>query len=202
MFGPFVVGMMARPHAGKKRRGKLAAGNKANNEGIGQAMLWLASGPTMEPLYQGDPVLAVAAVDEATAVAALEAIDIAFEPLPFVIDPLESLRPGGPNARGDNNVWLPPGKSGELDRIGKLKWTEADFAAAGPKRLPWGKTPAAWSFGDVEAGLKQAALVLDETFVTANVSHQALEPRATLAWWENGKLHLVAGTQSTMAFAA
>jgi len=153
---------------------------------------------TMEPLYQGDPVLAVAAVDEATAVAALEAIDIDFEPLPFVIDPLDSLRPGGPNARGDSNVWLPPGKSGEPARIGKLKWTEVDFATAGPKRLPWGKTPAAWSFGDVEAGLKQAAFVLDETFVTANVSHQALEPRSTLAWWENGKLHLVAGTQSTM----
>jgi len=153
---------------------------------------------TMEPLYQGDPILAVAAVDEATAVAALEAIDIEFEPLPFVIDPLESLRPGGPNARGDSNVWLPPGKSGEPARIGNLKWSEADFAAAGDKRLPWGKAPASWSFGDVEAGLKQAALVLDETFVTANVSHQALEPRATLAWWENGKLHLVAGTQSTM----
>ncbi len=153
---------------------------------------------TMEPLYQGDPVLAVAATDEAAAVAAIEAIDIDFEPLPFVIDPLDSLRPGGPNARGDNNVWLPPGKSGEPARIGKFKWTEADFAAAGPKQIPWGKAPAEWSFGDFEAGLKKAYLVLDETFVTANVSHQALEPRSTLAWWENGKLHLVAGTQSTM----
>ena len=36
---------------------------------------------TDEPLYVGEPVLAVAAVDEETAAAAIEAIDIDFEPL-------------------------------------------------------------------------------------------------------------------------
>ena len=153
---------------------------------------------TMEPLYQGEPVLAVAAVDEATAVAALEAIDIEFEPLPFVIDPLDSLRPGGPNARGASNVWLPPGPSGEPARIGTLKWTAADFAAAGPLQLPLGKPAGEWSFGDVEAGLKKADLVLDETFVTPNVSHQTLETRSTLAYWQNGKVFIHTGTQSTI----
>src|ERR1700680_3043428 len=54
---------------------------------------------TMEPLYQGEPILAVAAVDELTAAEAIEKIDIEFEHLPFVVDPLDSLRPGGPNAR-------------------------------------------------------------------------------------------------------
>ena len=54
---------------------------------------------TMEPLYQGEPVLAVAAVDELTAAEAIEGIDIEFEPLPFVIDPLDTLRPGGPESR-------------------------------------------------------------------------------------------------------
>ena len=53
----------------------------------------------MEPLYHGEPVLAVAAVDEYTAAEAIEAIDIEFEPLPFAIDPLDTLRPGGPNPR-------------------------------------------------------------------------------------------------------
>ena len=152
----------------------------------------------MEPLYQGDPILAVAATDETTAVAAIEAVSIDFEPLPFVINPLDSLRPDGPNARTDGNVWLAPGESGEPSRVGKLKWTQADFAAAGPDRLPLGKAAAEWSFGDVAAGLKKADLLLDETFVTPNVSHQALEPRSALAWWENGKLHLVTGTQSTI----
>src|SRR3984885_2973994 len=63
---------------------------------------------TMEPLYQGEPILAVAAVDEYTAAEAIEKIHIEFERLPFAIDPLDSLRPGGPNARRDGNVWVRP----------------------------------------------------------------------------------------------
>ena len=163
-----------------------------------KASPWGEHALTMEPLYQGEPILAVAATDEAAAAAAIEAIEIDFEPLPFVIDPLDSLRPGGPSARADGNVWLPPGKGERQAKVGALKWTQGDFAAAGPKQLPMGKAPGDWSYGDVEAGLKKADLVLDETFVTPNVSHQALETRSALAWWENGKLHLATGTQSTI----
>src|SRR6185503_5872865 len=50
------------------------------------------------------PILAVAAVDELTAAEAIERIRVDLEPLPFVVDPLESLRPGGPNARLQGNV--------------------------------------------------------------------------------------------------
>src|ERR1700752_4826960 len=47
-------------------------------------------GLTMEPLFQGDPILAVAAVDEVTAADAIEKIRLDLEPLPFVVDPLVS----------------------------------------------------------------------------------------------------------------
>src|SRR5258708_24649862 len=50
-----------------------------------------------EPVYQGEPILAVAAVDELTAANAIEQIDIEWEKLPFVVHPLGSLRPGGTN---------------------------------------------------------------------------------------------------------
>src|SRR5262245_34535002 len=43
-------------------------------------------GLTNEPLYVGDPILAVAAVDERTAAEAIEKIQIEFEALPFVTD--------------------------------------------------------------------------------------------------------------------
>src|SRR5713101_526895 len=49
---------------------------------------------TNEPLYQGEPVLAVAAVDELTAAEAIEKIKIQWEALPFAVDPIETLRPG------------------------------------------------------------------------------------------------------------
>src|SRR5271167_3847993 len=162
---------------------------------------------TMEPLYQGEPILAVAAVDELTAANAIEKIRIDFEPLPFATDPLETLRPGGPNPRTDGNIWVqsppPPPVAGappaapSPPTIGVLKWTEAEFADAKYGRLPMGKTPDEWSYGDIEAGFKNAALVLDETFVTPDTSHQPLETRSALSYWQNGKVYVHTGTQST-----
>jgi xanthine dehydrogenase molybdenum-binding subunit len=163
---------------------------------------------TNEPLYHGEPVLAVAAVDEYTAAEAIEAIDIEFEPLPFAVDPLDTLRPGGPNPRVGGNVWIrppmPQPKPGEkpssppLPHIGELKWTEADFAEGKHGRLPMGKAQDEWVVGDLDAGFKNAALVLDETFVTPDTSHETLEPRTTLAYWQNGKVFVHMGTQSTV----
>ncbi len=162
-----------------------------------------------EPLYQGEPVLAVAAVDELTAAEAIENIDIDFEPLPFVIDPLDTLRPSGPNPRVEGNIWVqspppPPAKPGERPpsppppEVGELKWTKEDFSEAEHGRLPMGKTREEWSYGDVEQGLKNAALVLDQTFVTPDTSHQTLETRSALAYWQNGKVYIYTGTQSTV----
>ena len=48
-----------------------------------------------------------------------------------------------------------------------------------------------------EAGFKNAALVLDETFVTPDTSHQTLETRTAMAYWQNGKVYVHTGTQST-----
>ena len=161
---------------------------------------------TNEPLFQGQPILAVAAVDELTAAEAIEKIKIDLEPLPFVVDPLASLRPGGPNARTDGNVWVrvppPPPKPGEKPAVTPpelqtLKWTKEDFEEVNAGRLPQGKATEEWKVGDVDTGLKNAALVLDETFVTPNTSHQCLETRSTMAYWQNGKVYVHTGTQST-----
>jgi xanthine dehydrogenase molybdenum-binding subunit len=150
---------------------------------------------TDEPLYQGEPILAIAAVDETTAAEAIEQIDVDFEPLPFVVDALDSLRPNGPNARLQGNVFV----GRELKTI---KWTEQDFAEAREGRLPMGEAPDTWTFGDLEAGFKQADLVLDETFLTQSTGHQPLETRSAMAYWQNGKLYLHCSTQSTVQTVA
>jgi xanthine dehydrogenase molybdenum-binding subunit len=161
---------------------------------------------TNEPLFQGQPILAVAAIDELTAANAIETIKINFEPLPFVTDPLASLRPGGPNARTDGNVWVrvppPPPKPGEKlpvtpPELHTVKWTKDDFEDAKQGKLPLGKETEEWHVGDIDAGFKNAAVVLDETFVTPNTSHQCLETRSTMAYWQNGKVFVHTGTQST-----
>ena len=166
-------------------------------------------GLTNEPLYVGDPILAVAAVDELTATEAIEKIQVDFEPLPFAVDPIESLRPGGANARTQGNVWVrpapapPPAQGAPAPaptgpKVQELKWTDQDFAAASDGKLPLGKHTDEWTVGDVEAGFKEADLVLDETFVGANTSHQPLETRTSMAYWQNGKLYMHCSTQSTM----
>jgi xanthine dehydrogenase molybdenum-binding subunit len=161
---------------------------------------------TNEPLYFGEPILAIAAVDELTATEAIEKIQIEFEPLPHAVDPLVSLRPGGANARTDGNVWVrPPAQPNQPPpgvEVGEVKWTDEDFKDYDEGKLPMGKPQDEWTYGDLEAGFKNAALVLDETFVTPNTSHQTLEPRTALAYWQNGKLFVHAGTQSTVQTVA
>src|SRR5439155_21595080 len=114
------------------------------------------------------------------------------EPLPFVVDPLESLRPGGPAARREGNIWFRPAPSPAaaggapppqlpID-VRDLKWTEEQFGEAREGRLPMGEITEEWSFGDLDAGFRQAALVLDETYVTPNTSHQTMEPRSAMAY--------------------
>src|SRR5580765_3213667 len=178
-----------------------------------QATAQAERGLTNEPLYEGEPILAVAAVDELTAAEAIEKIEIEFEALPFVVDPLESLRPNGPNARTQGNIWVrppltpppppaavpgAPAAPPAAPKIAVLKWTQDDFDKAGPGQMPIGQFADTFVVGDVDAALKNADLVLDETFMTQSTGHQPLETRSAMAYWQNGKLYMHASTQSTV----
>ncbi|WP_428101325.1 xanthine dehydrogenase family protein molybdopterin-binding subunit [Candidatus Rariloculus sp.] len=145
---------------------------------------------TNEPMFVGQPILAVTADTESIAAEALERIRIDYEELPFTVDPLQSLFPGGPNARTDGNVANPG-----ID-LQDFKWTAADFAAVAEGQLPEGQPAGEWSYGDVDAGLAEAAVVLDESFVTAGLAHHCMETRSAMAYWENGRCHLHASCQS------
>jgi xanthine dehydrogenase molybdenum-binding subunit len=105
---------------------------------------------TNEPLFVGQPILAVAADTEELASDALEKIKVTYEELPFTVDPLQSLYPGGPNARTNGNV-----ANAGID-LAVHKWTAQDFAAVPEGQLPEGAAVTEWSFGDVEAGFAKA----------------------------------------------
>ncbi|MGY9000121.1 MAG: xanthine dehydrogenase family protein molybdopterin-binding subunit [Rhodospirillales bacterium] len=144
------------------------------------------------PLFVGQPILAVAAETEQQAEDALEAVKVDLQPLPFVTDPLESLKPRGVNARKGGNVANRKGV-----KLQEVKWSGKDFAVAGDDKLPMGKPVTEWSYGDVEAGFSKSKVVVEETFVTASNAHHALEPRSAAAYWENGKCHVWGSTQSS-----
>ena len=102
--------------------------------------------------------------------------------------------PGGRGGRGGGG-----GAAGAPVPV-ELKWTDKDFADAGPDKLPFGTTAADWFFPSKEAvddAMKKADLVLDETFVGPSTGHQPLETRTAFSYWQNGKCFIHCSTQST-----
>ena len=149
------------------------------------------AGLTNEPLYEGEPILAIAAVDEETAAEAVEAVQIDFEPLPFVLDPMDSLRPGGPNARLDGNTMA--GRD-----LSTIKWNNIDWSEFDRGVMPTGgEVTDEWQVGDIDAGFAEADLILDESVFSSSLSHQPLETRTAMAYWQNGKCYMHCSTQST-----
>jgi CO/xanthine dehydrogenase Mo-binding subunit len=165
--------------------GVLTAEDVPPGEGAAEVIL------TNTPHYVGEPILAIAAVDETTASDALELVKVEYEPLPFVIDPLESLYPGGPDAREGGNV------ANARVPLQSIKWTAGDFAEVEEGQLPMtGQPQAEWDYGDLDAEFERAAVVYDETFVTASNSHHSMEPRSAMSYWENGRCFVYGSTQS------
>jgi CO/xanthine dehydrogenase Mo-binding subunit len=146
-----------------------------------------------ETFFVGEPILAVAAETELLCAEAIEAIKIDFEILPHVTDPLESLFPGGPNARSNANV------AGNQINMQIAKWDAADFAAAGDNKMPMGKPAEEWKYGDLDAGFKASKVVLDESFVAGGLAHHSMEPRSTFAYWQGDKCFLHVSNQSHTA---
>ena len=147
---------------------------------------------TNYPVFEGQPILAIAAETEQQAEDALAAVKVSLEILPFCTDPLESLKPGGPDAHKGGNVANRRGI-----KLQTVKWSGKDFALAGDDRLPMGKAVTDWTFGDLEAGFDKAKVVVEESFVSAANAHHAMEPRSAAAYWENGKCHVWGSTQSS-----
>ncbi|MBK6917814.1 MAG: molybdopterin-dependent oxidoreductase [Deltaproteobacteria bacterium] len=117
-------------------------------------------------LHVGDGVAAVAAIDEDTAIAACDAIAITYEPLPPIFDPEQALR------EADSNPINPYAKHGNLSKEVLLE------------------------FGDVEAGLAGAPLVIEGDYFFEGTTHAAIEPHCALAQVEpNGLLTVWSSTQ-------
>ena len=145
---------------------------------------------TDEPVYEGEPILAIAADSEELAAEAIDKIVVEFEALPFVIDPLEGMRPGSPNGRTQGNVFVGPSMK-------TIKWTAADMASVDAGKFPVGaEATETLVFGDIEKGFKEADLIVERDMYQQTTSHQPLESRSAMAYWQNGKCHLHVSTQS------
>src|SRR2546429_7267902 len=122
--------------------------------------------------YIGDRVAAVAAETPEAADEALLRIDVDYEVLPAVFDPMEAMRPEAPLLHDDVASYA----GAPLDVL-------AQDVHNGQTRLVWGK-------GDVVAGLSQAEGILEHSFAVPSRPQGSLEPfTSVIAIDEAGRLH-------------
>lgn len=148
---------------------------------------------TRTPAFIGDPILAIAAVDELTAEEALARVRVDIEPLPFAVDPLDAIVEGGPNAREEGNVYV---RSREGSGFRTVKWTQAQVDEFRAGREPTGEYANEWSYGDLQKGFDDAEIIIEEPFVTTGYAHMSMEPRTAMAYWQNDKCYVYGSVQS------
>jgi len=123
--------------------------------------------------FAGDRIAAVAAETVAAAEEALYLIDVDYELLPAVSDPLEAMMPGAPALHENVAAY-----DGAPEKI-----------LAGD--LHNGLTRLAWRKGDVEKGFNEADLVLEHTFHVPARHQGYLEPHAaTVAIESEGRIQV------------
>src|ERR1044071_4263651 len=131
--------------------------------------------------YAGDPVAAVAAVDEATADEALALIDVDYDELPAVAGLEEALAPGAPLVHEANVT------GGEL--MGQHYEAPKEFSGTNLcYRFSYRK-------GNVEEGFKKSDQVFENVFTFPRVQHFSMDAHATVAHHEGDRLTMWAATQ-------
>jgi CO/xanthine dehydrogenase Mo-binding subunit len=111
-------------------------------------------------LYEGHAVAAVAATSSAIADAALDLIEVAYEPLPHVIDVEAAMAPDAPLLHDD------------------LFTQGVDPAPRTPSNIA---KRVHFSLGDVEAGFRAAEMILERRYTTRPVHQAYIEPHACVA---------------------
>lgn len=115
--------------------------------------------------YVGDPVAAVAAVDEFSAEEALEKIEVEYEPLPFVVDAVEAMQDDAP-------------------LIHEAPQAQKDFYVKGETRPIAGTNVFQhhqYENGDVGQAFSSAFRVFENEYSFPMVFHYAMEPHVAIA---------------------
>jgi CO/xanthine dehydrogenase Mo-binding subunit len=108
--------------------------------------------------FVGEPVVAVAADSVAIADEAVNLIDVQYEELHYVTDPLKAIEPGAPVLHDNPAAYKnAPERATELPNI---------------------QSYGQWSNGDLNAGFKKATRIFEHTFRTPLGFHAYIEPHA------------------------
>jgi CO/xanthine dehydrogenase Mo-binding subunit len=114
-------------------------------------------------LYEGHAIAAVAAMSKSIADHAVSLIKVEYEVLPHAIDVDDAMKPDAPLLFDDmitRGIEPPPTKPSNVSKRMEFK------------------------LGDIEAGFKQADIVIEKSFKTAAIHQAYIEPHATVARFE------------------
>jgi CO/xanthine dehydrogenase Mo-binding subunit len=130
--------------------------------------------------HAGDVVAAVAAPTRAEARAAARSIDVEYEELPAVTDPLAAVAPGAPLLHEHAAA------------------SAKDAVSIDVRPIPGTNVCHRFRIrhGDVTEGFADAEVVVEEVFRTAGAAHAPMEPHAALAEWDGDRLTIWSGTQT------
>ncbi|MBF7084451.1 xanthine dehydrogenase family protein molybdopterin-binding subunit [Desulfallas sp. Bu1-1] len=120
---------------------------------------------TDHPRCLGDEIAAVAAESEELAEEAIKLIDVEYEILPAVFDPVEAMKPEAPKIYPEGNISDPEGK------------------------------PMIQEWGNVEEAFKNSAATAEYTFTTGIHVHTAIEPRSCVVEWDGKEITARVATQ-------
>jgi CO/xanthine dehydrogenase Mo-binding subunit len=146
--------------------------------------------PDDEVLFHGQPIAAVLASDPHVAEEALALIEVDYEALPPVVDPIAAMEEGSPLVRSPLT---------DVDRS-----EERGHVTAGveQKEAEEGKptniaSQMNFKRGDIEAGFAEADVVIEHTWRSAVVHQSYIEPHSTVADYDaSGDLSVWTSTQA------
>ena len=125
-------------------------------------------------LYHGHPVAAVVAESAAAAEDGAALVDVEYDPQDAAVDFVAAMRPDAPIARGEKPVEA----SAEAQMHATTSGGEEEPAEEQPPNVA---TTLHFHRGDVEAGFREADVVVEKTYRTAMVHQGYLEPQVTVA---------------------
>ncbi|HKV00480.1 MAG TPA: xanthine dehydrogenase family protein molybdopterin-binding subunit [Ktedonobacteraceae bacterium] len=130
-----------------------------------------------EVLWCGQPVAIVLAETEEAAEDGVAAVDVEYELLPVVMDPVAAIQPGAPLAR----VTIKETSSEIAGGGAHAAVSEEDVAEADQEELSQNVSDKAHLHGgDIEAGWREAEVVVERTFKTSVVHQSYIEPQSII----------------------
>jgi len=130
--------------------------------------------------YAGEPIAAIAAVDEETAEEAARLVEVEYEENPGIFGVLEATRDGAPLVHEEMGSY-------ESNRLVTREWRPRPGTNVVHQNE--------FSRGDVEQGFNEADHVFEDIFKTKRVHHCYMEPHGCVARAESGRITVWTSTQ-------